>query len=575
MKKIVDAIGSYYRKRKIVTKLLFIFCVFQVALTGSFLLLNNFYKEYIINQTTSNCEYEFEQAASRVNSFFNHIISVAKMTSQNKSLTDILCKDAEATSTTEQNGDMYKLYSVLYTVENDEQITRAVLYVNDGCIYSQEGKSLFSLASLNDEMCEFIMNKREQFFYDSIHYTDDGAAFMSIYKKINDQYTGNVVALLRLDFLADTIRDILIHDAIPDGAIIELYRDDGERLAAFDETGTDLSGGEALKINPSSESDYIFTYKLSGQELNLKCTLALSQIENSIDRYTLWVIFICFIQTVICFTLAVLIIFKQTKRLTRFAKAIEKPERTYNDISIPQNTRDEIDNLILSYNRQTDKIRELMDEQYKLGIKISQTELNLLYAQINPHFLYNTLNMVRYFCRAGRTEEAEKAITELISFYKRSLNNGSETATIGQEIEHASNYVYIQKMRYPDNFNFITEKIDEKILKIKLPKITLQPIIENAIIHGVLESNYEDKDIRIYAEKTDDCVSLFIEDHANGCDTAELEKTVKDPDSSRKHYGLYNIDVRLKMMYGSAYGIRLYNVQPHGLRVEIRLPNLP
>ena len=147
---------------------------------------------------------------------------------------------------------------------------------------------------------------------------------------------------------------------------------------------------------------------------------------------------------------------------------------------------DEIGDLIDTYNYMTRKMYELMEKQAKAAEDLRIAEFNSLQAQINPHFLYNTMDMINWMALQGQTEEISHAVQSLSRFYKLTLSRKKGISTIARELEHVTIYVQLQNMRYHDSIELITD-IPDELSEYQIPKLTLQPVVENSILHGILE----------------------------------------------------------------------------------------
>ena len=183
--------------------------------------------------------------------------------------------------------------------------------------------------------------------------------------------------------------------------------------------------------------------------------------------------------------LSLAVAFSVTKRLDRLKKNMVYASEGDFDIDIMQPAQDdEIGVLTKQFNYMLTKISILMDSQYSLGKRIKELELKSLQAQINPHFLYNTLDLIKWRAIDNKDGEAVELVSALSNYYKRSLGKGQDIVTLEDEIDHVKSYVYIQNKRF-DNSIRLSADIPLNLRNCLLPKITLQPIVENAIVHGL------------------------------------------------------------------------------------------
>ncbi len=236
-------------------------------------------------------------------------------------------------------------------------------------------------------------------------------------------------------------------------------------------------------------------------------------------------------------------------------------------------SQDEIGELIKNYQNMLSTIAASNDEQYRLGKEIKTLELRALQAQINPHFLYNTLDLINWMSVKHTAPEIGEVTIALSRFYKLSLSKGEEMVTIRSELEHVKAYVQIQNMRFEDGIRLIID-VPEQLLDYRILKIALQPIVENAIIHGILEKEEETGTIAIRGERTADVICLYVQDDGVGMteETMALLLVGSAPSVSQSGYGLKNVNERLRIHYGDKFGLAFQSASGEGTTVIIRIP---
>ena len=240
---------------------------------------------------------------------------------------------------------------------------------------------------------------------------------------------------------------------------------------------------------------------------------------------------------------------------------------------IDHNDNDELGELIDSYNYMIGKMSILIDEQYKLGKSVKNAELKALQSQINPHFLYNTLDMINWMSYKKMNSEISHAVKNLAKFYKLSLNKGKDLVPIKDELQHATLFVNIQNMRYNNRIS-LKFNVDESINDYLIPKITLQPIIENSINYGILGKGEGTGTISILGYSINSDVILTISDDGIGMTEDKLKELIDNKLTSSKGsgYGLKNINKRIKLLYGDNYGLSFKSVYNYGTTVIIKIP---
>jgi two-component system sensor histidine kinase YesM len=219
----------------------------------------------------------------------------------------------------------------------------------------------------------------------------------------------------------------------------------------------------------------------------------------------------------------------------------------------------------------TRPIEEQVKEEQK---RLRKSEFDLLQSQINPHFLYNTLDAIIWSAEAGNQKQVVSMVGNLSDFFRLSLNKGKESVTIREELQHVRSYLEIQQIRYQDILKFEID-VPEDLFEYMIPKLSVQPIVENALYHGI-KNKRGGGSIKVYGEEKKEYLSLVVEDEGKGMDEEHLRKVRR---ALREHtpesgvvYGLYNVNERIRLNYGEGYGIHIESILDRGTRVELRLP---
>ena len=209
-------------------------------------------------------------------------------------------------------------------------------------------------------------------------------------------------------------------------------------------------------------------------------------------------------------------------------------------------------------------IRELMDEIMQKEKYLRTSELNVLQNQINPHFLYNTLDTIIWSAEFQDSEKVISITKALAKFFRLSLRGGSELSTVEDELEHVRQYLFIQKQRYEDKLNYTIES-EDGLCDIQIPKLILQPIVENAIYHGI--RNMESGGlIKIAASGKDGDITFTVSDNGEGFDPEKVKENTKG-----SGVGQNNVDKRIKLYYGSEYGLNIKSIPGQGTTVTLHL----
>lgn len=238
-------------------------------------------------------------------------------------------------------------------------------------------------------------------------------------------------------------------------------------------------------------------------------------------------------------------------------------------------TKDEMDELYNNFEFMVSEVKRLMKEQYKLGKDVTRAEMRALQAQINPHFLYNTLDLINWGALDYGAESVAKIARDLGQFYRLSLNHGSAVISIAEELLHVESFIRIENVHYEGAIHLEIE-VEENIKQYACLNILLQPFVENAVVHGIAEHPaIKEMHIKITAKKIEDDIEFHIIDDGAGVDKEEIEKLLEDlPVGGFRGFGINNVNFRLKLCYGEDYGIKYDNIKPHGTDLTIKIKAL-
>lgn len=233
----------------------------------------------------------------------------------------------------------------------------------------------------------------------------------------------------------------------------------------------------------------------------------------------------------------------------------------------------EVQELSDSFGHMVGRIQCLMTTVREEEIDLRKTELKALQAQINPHFLYNTLDSIAWMCERGKNADAVKMVHALAKLFRISISKGHELIPIEKELQHAEAYLLIQKFRYKNQFTYHFT-VDESCLHDLCNKITLQPIIENAITHG-LDLLVEPGHIEIEVAADGDDVLFKVSDDGIGMPPEQVAELLQNEPSDRTGIGIKNVNDRLRIYFGPQYGLSIESVPDEGTTVTIRMPRVP
>ncbi len=264
-------------------------------------------------------------------------------------------------------------------------------------------------------------------------------------------------------------------------------------------------------------------------------------------------------------------IVKPVSNLSSLMKEVEKGNLM---VEIDNPRLDEIGQLSNSFNIMVEKLRQSMDQIYESQGKIRKTELQLLQAQINPHFLYNTLDTIKYLAKKNENGKVVKMVVSLARFFRSSLSKGMAIISLQEELERIEHYLNILRLRYNERFDY-EFSIPPALMSQRILKLLLQPIVENAVYHGIKEKPGPGK-IRIEASTSGDDCYITVEDTGAGISAEKLHKLEKSiynkSNPEGDNYGLWNVQERIEIFYGPGYGLSFKSSEGEGTKVIIKIP---
>lgn len=273
---------------------------------------------------------------------------------------------------------------------------------------------------------------------------------------------------------------------------------------------------------------------------------------------------------VICIALCAMVsmmlsrqLFKPVRELNAAMGAVEEGKL---ETRLAVRSTDELGQLAGRFNRMTERLGAHLEESVRRRQELSDAQIRMMQAQLNPHFLYNTLDTVKWMGKINNVPEVATVAADLADILRSSIS-GDEFVTLGEELTTLDRYVEIQSIRFPGKFR-LEKDIDEAALDVQVPKLMLQPIVENAILHGFADTGGS---IVVTARLEDTELELTVTDDGCGMSEESLRR-FREGGRAGEHLGLRNVDAILRLHYGDAYGLRFPPVSGRGTCVAISLP---
>lgn len=257
-----------------------------------------------------------------------------------------------------------------------------------------------------------------------------------------------------------------------------------------------------------------------------------------------------------------------TKGIEQLTENMNRVNQGSREVTVNSDSEDEIGVLIRSFRRMMNEINRLINEVYENKLELKEFELKALQAQINPHFLYNSLSIINWMAIRSDQKEISRVTLALSTFYRTALSRGEDMVTVENCIKNIEAYLEIQLVMHDHDFR-IEWNIDPEIKNEKVPKLILQPVVENALEHGLDLKEEGEKVLKLSFVEEEDKVLIVVEDNGLGMEQEKAESLVT---YQAKGYGLKNVNDRICLLYGEEYAIRIRSSVGKGTRVEIRTP---
>ncbi|WP_102345985.1 cache domain-containing sensor histidine kinase [Bacillus sp. Marseille-P3661] len=384
---------------------------------------------------------------------------------------------------------------------------------------------------------------------------------------INEVFSDVIKERKKYYFLADKSNHPILTSETP-RFIHKIFDSDHSHMLTIDQRGVysqDVGGVESL----------VLVEVINGLEWKISGIIPDEYVSAPARQIQRFIILVSLFSMLVATVLALIFAFSFTNPIEKLIIHIRKIKNKGFNLEIDLKRKDEIGELADNYNQMSREIKTLIE-----NIKIEQenareAELRMLIEQINPHFLYNTLDNINMLALRSGDERISLLITSLSKLLRHSLNKGDSLVSLYDELDYARRYLLIQKMRHGQLFNFQVDFPDESLRNIKVMKLILQPLIENSIIHGFKDFN-EGGIIRVHAYLEKEELVLEVEDNGRGVSEKYLElmnvgKFEKNT-STGGGYGLNNVNLRIKKKYGDAYNLKFRNLKPQGFLCRIRIP---
>lgn len=354
--------------------------------------------------------------------------------------------------------------------------------------------------------------------------------------------------------------------------ITSMLPDSGETVSLMGSLARRAQQGETLSDQHSSHFLYSVPVRKYGLTLY---SLIPSSALNANQAMLMSSTILAFVLVLVLFVVLFIYISRGlTRPLDQMADTMNRIRQGETELRLPEMHQDELRKLGTTFNGMLDRIEELIAREYQTAIQLNDTKYKALQTQVNPHFLYNTLDTMSAIAMIHDCQLVSTLCHALSDLFRYSLRMDEPLAPISEELKHLKNYMFVMNVRMNDSIHMNID-IPAEMMKTRVPRLSLQPLVENAISHG-LRNKRGEKNILIRAKKTESEILLIIADNGVGMSAEMLEKVrTIDPEqalSTGTSIGLINIAARLKLLFGREYGLEVESGEQEGTTVTLHIP---
>lgn len=578
-------------KRSTLVRLTCYFLIVLLPLVAVSLYANEDSRQMMLKQNLAQTESSLASVAENVDLTLQNVEELSKLVAMAPDLLQMLEKaDSDSGLTPESIVDFTRMLSSLWNISSISQSASeiAVYHAGTGTIVStnlggrrildsRQKEWLKGLAVTNGSVAKYIFGS-EEIPGGGTAGGLIGADSVSLVRTM-DLHNSRKQSNLLIITLNRSRLVRLMQSVIPSAnASLALYTSSGKLIAG--------TAGVKADHDPTESEGYL---KMVKNTRYYGWSLVLHQPEEEIYGKTMqirsYTYIIIGVSVFLAMGIAWGIYTRIVSPLYKLTHAMKKLSDGNLDIRLDIDREDEFGYLMKAYNRMAEHQKHLIEHHYEQRLRLAHTELKFLQAQINPHFLYNTLDSIYWMAKNYDADEISEMVLNLSRFFRLSLNKGKESFSVEETISHLDYYIRVQQIRFMDSFA-VVYRIQEESKRIPVLKLLLQPLVENAIVHG-FEASLDGGELIIESKVLEDALLLSVQDNGSGiakerlayiqqllAQTAARDRFLPDQGDGAwtDVYGLRNVLSRIRMLYGSEAGLWIGSREGEGTTVTVRLP---
>lgn len=572
-----------------------------IVIPASLILYSYYHKTASIleDEVTRTMQQTLEQASINLSSRLVHIEDISNSVFMNPKLHEYLQGNGDESAGLKLE-TMKNLSELVDTVQTNFNIFRVRLFVDSSKLVAGERINFFPVDDLkNKSWYDRVIQANGGIVWTGIYpetYIDRGEAYVFSSSRLlrNPKSYDEISGVLVIDIPENLITDILQKIDISPNTDVFLLDKDNVTTASIDKAQLGIrrsfseEAAAALSSTPEgitkfttgdNVNRYLVYTQVGSTPWKLVADVPASEISQRVlkqNQFSLLmtILIVAAAFFILMFILLALMIRNMNRRVHKMIRVIEKEgiER----LEVKGAAGGDFNVLQLFVDQLIHKMKSLMEQAYRAQVLEREAQLRALQAQINPHFLYNTLDTINWIAIGRGAHDISLMIDGLAKYFRLSLSKGRDMVSVTDELSLAQVYLNIQQTRFPHSFQYSIEAGPD-LHRYVMPKLTLQPIVENALLHGIRKSKAKSGTIDIHAYKEGDELIIVVTDNGIGIEEQTLRNLLTEApsrargDGSGSSYGLYNVHERIQLFSGEAYGLRIQSHPGAGTTVTVRM----
>lgn len=583
-------VNALFRFKSLRTSILIPFIILVTSTVLTFMMISLLQsRDSSMDTTTEYTTQLIKMANSDIDSYFLNMENIANILMNNSDTAEYLEYTPEEHTKGLDRQCEIRLENQFRTLREsrDDIYNIGILGIHGNYLINNQYKKMNPYANVQSkEWYTRALNGEESIVYSHVQNIVDGEYpwVVTLSRAIVDDSTGETLGVIFIDMNYHSISSLCEEISLGSKGYIFIIDENGN-IVYHPKQQLLYSGVQTEEIQKIMQRGNGSFYSKNGEKVYTVsrseltgCTIVgvsyLSELMEKIDGlqelYIILAIILIFIAVIISVIIANMI----SRPIRDLGDSMKQVDQENFDIHIENpGYTNVIGDLIHSFNIMIERIRELIQRITDEQTEKRKSELSALQAQINPHFLYNTLDSIIWMAESHKIPEVVEMTSALSKLLRKSISNDNEIVTVSDEISYVSEYLKIQKMRYRDKLDF-SINVDHELLMASMPKLIMQPLVENAIYHGI-KMKKNGGVIRIEGHRRDNMMELLISDDGVGMDAHTMEHLLDERDKEQnngKKVGVNNVNRRIKLYFGNEFGLRYESIQSQGTIVHVDLP---